>query len=95
LSHTFKWYARRSEVVNWKEIPQDARAIVRWWRRIEDIHGPGRQLLEEPSLARLSAERLKQLGERYDADYVLTVREPPLELDAVYENRGYVIYRLD
>lgn len=39
VSQTFKWYAGHSEVVNWKDIPQDAGSIVEWWRRMNDIHG--------------------------------------------------------
>ncbi len=47
------------------------------------------------SLAELGAERLRQLGANYDADYVIVeVTEPPLKLDTVYRNSAYVIYRL-
>jgi len=108
MAQTFKWYARRSEVANWKEIPQDAAAIVEWWRRIEEIHATG---IHRPdrrwhdSLAQLDAdpprcaERLRQLGEEYGADYVLTVSRPRLPLEVVYPNRShpnrsYVVYRL-
>jgi len=38
-SQTFKWYSSRSEVVNWKEIPQDAETIVEWSERLKRIHG--------------------------------------------------------
>jgi hypothetical protein len=30
---TFKWYAERAEVVNWKDVPQDAKSLVEWKRR--------------------------------------------------------------
>ncbi len=33
LAQTFRWYAERAEVVNRKDIPQDAPGIVEWWRR--------------------------------------------------------------
>ena len=98
MNQTFKWYTGRAEVVNWKEVPQDARSIVRWWQRMHDIHYSGS---EEPgrrwhgSLARVGAPRLRELGEKYDADYVITLRWPwRLGLPVVYENRSYVIYRL-
>ena len=94
-NQTFKWYAGRGEVANWKEIPQDAVAIVEWWRRIDDLYLAGRHQPNDESLADLGAERLKQLGEDYGADYVMTVvTDPLLDLDAVYQNRSFVIYRL-
>ncbi len=46
-SSTFKWYAGRAEVVNWKEIPQDARSIVEWWDRLQTVYGTGIDLPDE------------------------------------------------
>jgi hypothetical protein len=34
---TFKWYAGRAEVFNYKDIPQDAAGLVEWKRRFNDI----------------------------------------------------------
>ena len=100
-SQTFKWYAGRSEVVTWKDVPQDARSLVEWWDALHAIYATPNPYggyrwhnsLAE-SLAMKGPERMKQLGETYQADYVLTVRWPRLPLPVVYENRGYVIYRL-
>jgi len=97
VSQTFKWYAGRSEVVTWKDIPQDARSIVRWWDELHDMYAAGspeRGYRWRDSLAELGSLRLRQLGEKYEADYVLTVRRPPLRLPVVYQNELYVIYRL-
>ena len=98
MSQTFKWHAGRAEVVNWKEIPQDARGILKWWERIEDLYATGstdpRHRWHE-SLAALGAERLRQVGARYGAEYVITLRtERPLPLEVVYCNESYIIYRL-
>ncbi|MEM0924397.1 MAG: DUF6798 domain-containing protein [Planctomycetota bacterium] len=35
---TFKWYAERAEVVNWKDVPQDANALAEWHRRFSEIY---------------------------------------------------------
>jgi len=97
MSQTFKWYARRPEVVTWKDIPQDAHSIVVWWNRINDIHATGSEDPDERwhrSLAELGSNRLRQLGSKYHADYVLTVSRPRLDLDVVYANDSYVVYRL-
>ena len=37
---TFKWYASRTEVVSWKDIPQDADSIVQWYKRLKEIQEP-------------------------------------------------------
>jgi hypothetical protein len=34
---TFKWYAGRAEVVNWKDVPQDAASLRQWYRRFQEI----------------------------------------------------------
>jgi hypothetical protein len=96
MAQTFKWYAGRSEVVNWKEIPQDAEAIVEWWWKIHDLYATGRNRPNDywhRSLADLGAERLKGLGEHYSAHYVVTVARPRVNLEVVYENRWYVVYK--
>jgi hypothetical protein len=38
MSSTLHFYAGRAEVVNWKDIPQDAAGIVAWWKRMFDVH---------------------------------------------------------
>ncbi len=37
-SQTFRWRAHRAEVANWKDIPQDADAIIQWWQRVQTVH---------------------------------------------------------
>ncbi|MCC9598970.1 hypothetical protein LOC67_00250 [Stieleria sp. JC731] len=34
---TFKWYSGRGEVVNWKDVPQDAKSLIEWLDRFEDV----------------------------------------------------------
>jgi hypothetical protein len=97
MAQTFKWYAQRAEVVNWKEIPQDAASIVGWLERAEDIHGSG---LEPPDrwyqrLEEVGSERLRKVAEKYHADYaIMEVPERPLPFTAVYQNEAYIIYRI-
>ena len=35
---TFLWDAQRGEVVNWKNVPQDAENLLRWQRRMETVY---------------------------------------------------------
>lgn len=38
---TFKWYAHRPDVVTWKDVPQDAKALNAWWQRRLNVHRLG------------------------------------------------------
>ena len=107
---TFLWYAQRAEVVNWKNCPQDARSVVAWLKRFEDVfpdpggkpilYGPG----IDPHLPR--EQRLMQVGRKYHAQYVVidhTEQTPPA-LPRVYPtghdsngddfNLSFSVYRL-
>lgn len=65
---TFKWYAQRSEVVNWKDIPQDATGIVQWWNRMQEIYPPP---VKKIGLAKRGDGKLAELARKYHADYIL------------------------
>ena len=98
LAQTFRWYASRAEVVSRKDIPQDAKGIIEWWRRMLAIHciDPGTEDARwRESLAELGAERLRELGREFGADYVITSAEPAVALERVGPlNPSYAIYRL-
>ena len=95
-SHTFKWYANRSEVVNHKDIPQDAASVVEWQARIDDLYPEVED--EDGShrlrLARQTPEALLELSEKYKAGYLITPKSVPLPFPQVYQNNTYVIYKL-
>jgi len=97
---TFKWYAQRSEVANWKDIPQDATGIVEWWKRMQDIY-PG-SVRTKFGLAKRGDGKLAQLARKYDADYILVDRSfwwrvralPKVYPPPGVENSSYEIYRV-
>ena len=98
LAYTFKWYAGRGEVVNWKEAPQDAASLVKWSERIQDIYATGKPPPADKyysSLADAGAARLCELAEKYEADYLVTqtsVTMLPLPVVYVSKNASYVVY---
>lgn len=97
LAQTFRWYAGRAEVVNRKDIPQDAAGIVEWWRRNRLLYGapPESGSLWLESLTDLGAERLRALGAEFGADYAVTSAVPPLALERVGPiNPSFAVYRL-
>jgi len=98
MCQTFKWYARHSEVATRKDIPQDPNSIVNWWQRLEEIHGTDSgdpQDRWHTSLTELDVGKLKRLCRKYGADYILTVTQPRINLEVVYENGGFVVYRVE
>jgi hypothetical protein len=97
LAQTFTWHAGRGQVASWKDIPQDATAIVEWWRRIHAIHGtrdPTWQGEWYDSLSLRSTKTLLRFGEKYGARYLVTESQPRLALELLYENNSYAVYEL-
>ena len=74
--------------------------MVQWWDRIQDIYATGQAVRPDARAGTIPwpcrvPGRLKQLGAKYGADYLITeVTDPMPELPVVYRNRTYVIYRL-
>jgi hypothetical protein len=95
---TFKWYAHRAEVVNWKDIPQDVASLRKWARRFTEVYPT------ELSTMRVTIryDRLREFRERYGVDWMVVDRRvvgPHLPLVQVYplgdeRNATYAIYRL-
>jgi hypothetical protein len=95
---SFRWYSGRGEVVNYKDLPQDALTMLEWKRRMLAVHGappdsvPPRKWLK--SLTERTPEQLRELGRTYDATYVVTESDPPLALPCLYRNEAYAVYAL-
>ncbi|HVA51493.1 MAG TPA: DUF6798 domain-containing protein [Pirellulales bacterium] len=98
MAQSFTWYAERGQVVSWKDLPQDAVAVVRWWQRLVDIYGmpfPAFQGRWHDSLSERSPDRLRELGRKYRAGYLVVESEPTIELPREYANGSYAVYRLE
>jgi hypothetical protein len=98
LNHSFKWRTGRPEVVNRKDIPQDARGILEWNRRIKDIYyynGNAGPVGPIDSVGQLGDDRVRELAKKYGADYVLSDRSQLLSLPRAYRNEEYVVYRIE
>jgi hypothetical protein len=96
-NQTFKWWSGRSEVATWKDIPQKADEMVAWWDRLRDVFATGRAPPERvwyKSLTDEGPQRLKMLGHKYGARYVIAEATPELALARVYQNNSYAVYEL-
>lgn len=98
ITSTFRWYAGRPEVVTAKDVPQDARSIVEWWRRINVLHATGS---DDPlfrwhkSYSALGSSRLHALASEFGAEYVIVLlREDvePLSIMPLYQNNSFAVY---
>ena len=97
---SFHWYTGRREVVNWKDIPQDARSILAWRARIIDcfsVDGSLKSLVT--STAALGPDRLLAAAGKYGADHIIVpvnALEPfPLPGEPLHVVGGYAVHRLD
>lgn len=75
----FKWYASRPEVGTWKDIPQDARGLIEWYRRMKDLIASEDAEIS-PDMP--TGERLVALARKYNARFIVIDRTrdptPPL-----------------
>jgi hypothetical protein len=102
LATTFKWRTGRAEVATRKDIPQDARSMVEWFDRLQDIfyYQIGDDAEPFNSVGELGTERAVEMARRYGAKYIVSDQDHPLALKAVYPNREhpndeYVVYVLN
>jgi hypothetical protein len=97
LNLSFKWRTGRPEVVNRKDIPQDAADMVVWHDRLKDIYTTQFGGVDQnvDSLGALGDDRVRELAKKYRAQYVLSDRGQLLSLPIVFENEEYIVYRVE
>ena len=93
-AQSFKWYAARSDVANWKDIPQDAAGVIDWYARCRKLYNPGGSQRAVGILANQAPHRVPMLAKEFAATHAVTRKSPRLRLPVVYENETYVVYEL-
>ncbi len=95
---TFKWYAERAEVTNWKDVPQDARSLLTWYETFQEIFpqrlGHVRVTIQYP--------KLREIRRRFDVRWMIVDRRivgENLPLVRIYpinseSNPTYAVYEL-
>ncbi|MBX3425069.1 MAG: hypothetical protein KF688_05260 [Pirellulales bacterium] len=94
-AQSFKWYAARADVGNWKDVPQDAASVVAWFARCQDLYAGTDEFGQAAivgSPAKLGTARIAELCRKYGATHVIAPCDPPLELPLLYENEEYAVY---
>jgi hypothetical protein len=99
FQQSFKWRAERSEVVNWKDVPQDAASIVAWRRQFFAVYPREVRL---GGIMKHTDRRLNELAREYDAQFLIVDRSQgvrPTKLLRLYplanEPEGYYeVFRL-
>ncbi|MCU0713827.1 MAG: hypothetical protein MUC43_17350 [Pirellula sp.] len=64
---SFKWQTRRPELAVWKDMPQNAQAVVEWSARLNEAYKFDKLKQLQP----LSTEDLERLVNKYQIQYVL------------------------
>jgi hypothetical protein len=86
---TFKWYAQRTEYVNWKDIPQDARSICEWSRRMSEVYGSD---WGELVLPYLSSEQRRVFLAITGTDYVVIEQSTWRKSDLASDESFTLVY---
>lgn len=95
---SFKWYSHRSEVVNWKDVPQDAQSLIEWERRFYEIFP---QHLGRARVT-INYRLLRKYREKYGVRFMVVdnrITGPRLPLVKLYPtagqvNESYSVYQL-
>lgn len=95
---TFKWYSSRPEVVNWKDVPQDAASLIEWKERMRDVYPAS---LGHTKVT-INYQSLRSMRDRYDAQFMIVdhrVVAEPIPLQKIYpldpaNNQTYAVYDL-
>ena len=96
---SFLWRAQRSEVVAWKNVPQDPISIVEWRDRVIDCFsydGTIKNLAR--STCSLGMARLNRVANTYNADFIIaplkSFNAMPRQPRAMYRNKHYVVIEI-
>ncbi len=87
----FKWHAQRAEYVSIKDVPQDARSIVEWNRRLLFL---GKWYQDHYADELYDNAELRALREETGITHILTERLGPFELPPYYTNGRFRVYDL-
>ena len=100
---SFKWYAHRAEVVNWKDVPQDASSLIEWEKRFNEIFpsNEGRNFLGRVRVT-INYNRLREFRHKYNVRFIIVDRRvtgPNLPFIKIYpiddeSNETYAVYEL-
>jgi hypothetical protein len=86
MQQTFHWFAHRSEVACWKDVPQDAASLLPWWNRLQRLYPPE---VIRGGLAQHDPEELGRLAREFGAQYIVldrTLSQRPLGMTRLYPN---------
>ncbi|MCD0461919.1 DUF6798 domain-containing protein [Roseiconus lacunae] len=99
---TFKWYAGRGEVVNWKDVPQDATSLIEWLERFEDVFPKHVGAVSLGSMrVPINYAKLRRYRERYGVRLMIVDNRiaSSIPLAKIYpvgnqQNQTYSVYEL-
>ncbi|MCA9029288.1 MAG: hypothetical protein KDA66_00690 [Planctomycetaceae bacterium] len=84
-----KWFAQRSEYVNYKDCPQDAASIMDWNRRQWDVSDWQAMAFQD---WRVTPEELQALHEETGITHLIVSRMGPFLVDPVFEQGDFKVY---
>ncbi|MDB4759630.1 hypothetical protein OAG34_00305 [bacterium] len=99
---TFKWFAGRAEVVNWKDVPQNPSALLEWYERFKEVYPSRIGNRRTANRVSIRYPSLLALREKYGVRYLIVDRRVTgdnLPLLRIYPadtetNQTYAVYEL-
>ncbi len=99
--YSFHLIAKRAQIVDYKIVPVGPKLLL--WKEIMEhlnrgkfnMTGKGWMLRElKKNYPQLTIEDLLEIKTKYDAEYIVTLKECNLDLPKLHENNKYVLYKL-
>ena len=102
----FSWMSERATIVKYKLLPQNKKAILSWYERLDDLSGgmhswhvnsdnKSNSKIKK-SIAKgynnLSTQQVEDLMNKYQAEYFLTNASHKLDLPIAYQNSEHILY---
>lgn len=86
-----RWYASRAEYLSHKDCPQDAPGIIAWNERFKLVT----RWSNENLATGFSKSAIREFRRQTGIDYVIANKFGPFDLEPVYSNGVYHVYRLE
>jgi len=97
----FRLTAKRAIIIDFKSMPFQDSGMLEWWNRMNvcygDISGLSRNAgLEkmERNYRNISTEDIKNISEKYDADYSVLYRNTKIDLPVIYQDEYFKLVKI-
>ncbi|MBA7523297.1 hypothetical protein ES705_15421 [subsurface metagenome] len=98
----FRLTAERAIIVDWKSMPFQDSGMLEWWNRMNVCYGDMSGLSRNAGLGKMernyrsiSTEDIKNISEKYDADYTVLYHNTKIDLPVIYQDEYFKLVKIN